>query len=149
MLARLVERTGNFSQGSITAFYTVLMEGDDQQDPVVDTVRSLLDGHVVLDRNLAMRSHYPPISILQSLSRLMSSVVTERHLAKANALRLSMAAYARSEDLIRIGAYQKDSDPILDKAVQNLPALNLFLQQRPDVQCKFNDAVASLLALPS
>jgi len=149
MLARLVERAGNFSQGSITAFYTVLMEGDDQQDPVVDTVRSLLDGHVVLDRNLAMRSHYPPISILDSLSRLMSSVVSQRHLAKANALRLSMAAYARSEDLIRIGAYQKDSDPILDKAIQQLPALNEFLQQKPDARCKYPEAVDSLLALPN
>jgi flagellum-specific ATP synthase len=149
MLARLVERTGNFSQGSITAFYTVLMEGDDQQDPVVDTVRSLLDGHVVLDRSLAMRNHYPPISILESLSRLMSSVVTEPHLAKANGLRMAMAAYARSEDLIRIGAYQKDSDPVLDKAVQNLPAVNAFLQQRPDAQCQYNEAVAQLLALPS
>ena len=99
MLARLAERAGNFSQGSITAFYTVLMEGDDQQDPVVDTVRSLLDGHVVLDRNLALRSHYPPISVLQSLSRLMPSLVGDQHLAKANALRLLMAAYARSEDL--------------------------------------------------
>jgi flagellum-specific ATP synthase len=149
MLARLVERTGNFSQGSITAFYTVLMEGDDQQDPVVDTVRSLLDGHVVLDRNLAMRSHYPPISILDSLSRLMSSVVSEPHLAKANALRMSMATYARSEDLIRIGAYQKDSDPVLDKAVQTLPALNAFLQQRPDSHCNYAAAVDQLLALPS
>jgi flagellum-specific ATP synthase len=149
MLARLVERAGNFSQGSITAFYTVLMEGDDQQDPVVDTVRSLLDGHVVLDRNLAMSSHYPPISILESLSRLMSSVVSKEHLAKANALRLSMAAYARSEDLIRIGAYQKNTDPVLDKAVQNLPALNGFLQQRPDVLCKHAEAVNLLMALPS
>jgi flagellum-specific ATP synthase len=148
MLARLVERTGNFSQGSITAFYTVLMEGDDQQDPVVDTVRSLLDGHVVLDRNLAMRSHYPPISVLQSLSRLMSSVVSEPHLAKANSLRMAMAAYARSEDLIRIGAYQKDSDPVLDKAVQNLPAVNAFLQQRPDAHCKYTEAIDQLLALP-
>jgi flagellum-specific ATP synthase len=149
MLARLVERTGNFSQGSITAFYTVLMEGDDQQDPVVDTVRSLLDGHVVLDRSLAMRNHYPPISILESLSRLMSSVVTEPHLAKANALRMAMAAYARSEDLIRIGAYQKDSDPVLDKAVQDLPAVNAFLQQRPDAQCQYAHAIAQLLALAS
>jgi flagellum-specific ATP synthase len=148
MLARLVERAGNFSQGSITAFYTVLMEGDDQQDPVVDTVRSLLDGHVVLDRNLAMRSHYPPISVLESLSRLMSSVVSEKHLAKANAFRMAMSAYARSEDLIRIGAYQKDSDPVLDKAVQILPALNVFLQQRPDARCRFTEAVDSLLALP-
>jgi flagellum-specific ATP synthase len=149
MLARLVERAGNFSQGSITAFYTVLMEGDDQQDPVVDTVRSLLDGHVVLDRNLAMRSHYPPISVLDSLSRLMSSVVSEKHLAKASALRLLMAAYARSEDLIRIGAYQKNTDPVLDRAVQNLPALNAFLQQKPDAHCKHAEAVDLLMALPS
>jgi flagellum-specific ATP synthase len=148
MLARLVERAGNFTQGSITAFYTVLMEGDDQQDPVVDTVRSLLDGHVVLDRNMAMRSHYPPISILDSLSRLMSNVVSEQHLAKANALRRSMAAYARSEDLIRIGAYQKNADPVLDKAVQNLPALNAFLQQRPEFLCKHADVVQQLMALP-
>jgi flagellum-specific ATP synthase len=124
------------------------MEGDDQQDPVVDTVRSLLDGHVVLDRNLAMRSHYPPISILDSLSRLMSSVVSPQHQAKANALRLSMSAYARSEDLIRIGAYQKDSDPILDKAIQQLPAVNEFLQQKPDARCIYAEVVASLLALP-
>jgi len=149
MLARLVERAGNFSQGSITAFYTVLMEGDDQQDPVVDTVRSLLDGHVVLDRNLAMRSHYPPISVLQSLSRLMSSVVSRAHLDKANSLRMSMAAYARSEDLIRIGAYQKGSDPALDKAVEILPALNVFLQQRPETRCKYSETADALQALPS
>jgi flagellum-specific ATP synthase len=148
MLARLVERAGNFLQGSITAFYTVLMEGDDQQDPVVDTVRSLLDGHVVLDRDLAFRSHYPPISILDSLSRLMSSMVTERHLAKANALRLMMAAYARSEDLIRIGAYQKGSDPLLDSAVENLPAINAFLRQKPDDLCTYDSAVDRLVALP-
>lgn len=148
MLSRLVERAGNFSQGSITAFYTVLMEGDDQQDPVVDTVRSLLDGHVLLSRTLAMRSHYPPISILDSLSRLMSSVVSEQHLAKAVALRMEMSAYAKSEDLIRIGAYQKDSDPLLDKAIQNLPGLNAFLQQKPETLCKYNEVVDSLMALP-
>ncbi|HZP04906.1 MAG TPA: FliI/YscN family ATPase [Terracidiphilus sp.] len=148
-LARLVERAGNFSQGSITAFYTVLMEGDDQQDPVVDTVRSLLDGHVVLDRNLAMRSHYPPISILDSLSRLMPSVVTETHLAKAKSLRLLMAAYARAEDLIRIGAYQKGTDPVLDKALEVLPALNEFLQQRPNVLCGFQEASDQLAIIPA
>lgn len=148
MLARLVERAGNFSQGSITAFYTVLMEGDDQQDPVVDTVRSLLDGHVVLDRNLAMRNHYPPISILDSLSRLMSRVVSKEHIAKANSLRLSMAAYARSEDLIRIGAYQKNADPVLDRAVENLPALNGFLQQSPDLLCTHAEIVDLIMALP-
>jgi flagellum-specific ATP synthase len=148
MLARLLERAGNFAEGSITAFYTVLMEGDDEQDPVVDTVRSLLDGHVVLDRELALKSHYPPIAVLNSLSRLMSSVVSEQHLAQANALRLLLATYARSEDLIRIGAYQKGADPVLDKAVQNLPALQEFLQQRPDNLCSFESAVRSLLALP-
>ena len=149
MLARLVERVGNFSQGSITAFYTVLMEGDDQQDPVVDTVRSLLDGHVMLDRNLALRTHYPPISILESVSRLMSSMVSKQHLAKANALRLLMAAYARSEDLIRIGAYQKGTDPVLDNAIQNLPALNEFLLQKPDSFSSFQDAVKQLMTLNS
>jgi len=147
MLARLVERAGNFSEGSITAFYTVLMEGDDQQDPVVDTVRSLLDGHIVLDRNLALRSHYPPISILESLSRLMSSLVTEEHLGKAKALRLLMAAYARSEDLIRIGAYHRNTDPVLDSAIENLPALHAFLQQRPDSLCSYKDAVGQMMAL--
>ena len=149
MLARLVERAGNFAQGSITAFYTVLMEGDDQQDPVVDTVRSLLDGHIILDRNLALRSHYPPISILESLSRLMSSMVSTLHLEKANALRVLLAAYARSEDLIRIGAYQKGTDPVLDNAVQNLPALNQFLLQKPTAISSFADASAQLMALPS
>jgi flagellum-specific ATP synthase len=147
-LARLVERAGNFSEGSITAFYTVLMEGDDQQDPVVDTVRSLLDGHVVLDRNLAMRSHYPPISVLDSLSRLMPSVVAEPHLTKAKAVRLLMAAYAHSEDLIRIGAYQKGTDPVLDKAIDILPVLNGFLQQTPNVLCSFKDAADRLMTIP-
>jgi flagellum-specific ATP synthase len=148
-LARLLERAGNFSTGSITAFYTVLMEGDDQKDPVVDTVRSLLDGQIVLDRNLAVRSHYPPISVLDSLSRLMSGIVSEQHLAKANELRRMMAVYARSEDLIRIGAYQAGSDPKLDKAVQSLPALNKFLQQRPNALNTQEEVVQQLLALPS
>jgi flagellum-specific ATP synthase len=147
-LARLVERAGNFTQGSITAFYTVLMEGDDQQDPVVDAVRSLLDGHVVLDRNLAMRSHYPPISILDSLSRLMPSVVAEQHMSKAKALRLLISAYAHSEDLIRIGAYQKGTDPVLDNAVAVLPALNEYLQQTPSALCSFADAADKLMKIP-
>jgi flagellum-specific ATP synthase len=148
MLARLVERAGRFSRGSITAFYTVLMEGDDQQDPVVDTVRSLLDGHVILDRNLAMRNHYPPISILESLSRLMSNVVSDEHLAKARVLRQLMAAYARSEDLIRIGAYQKGTDAELDRAVQCLPVLNGFLQQKPNGICSLDEAIRHMMTLP-
>ncbi len=148
-LARLAERAGNFSEGSITAFYTVLMEGDDQQDPVVDTVRSLLDGHVILDRNLAMRSHYPPISILESLSRLMPSVVEKPHLAKARALRLLLAAYVRSEDLIRIGAYQKGTDAVLDSALGILPALNSFLQQTPSELSGLQEALDRLMAIPT
>src|SRR5271165_4248167 len=149
MLARLVERAGNFSLGSITAFYTVLMEGDDQQDPVVDTVRSLLDGHVLLDRALATRNHYPPISILDSLSRLMPNVATAEHLEQAKVVRRLLAAYSHSEDLIRIGAYQKGADPLLDKAIEVLPALNKFLQQRPDEIPEFADSMQRLFALTS
>jgi flagellum-specific ATP synthase len=125
------------------------MEGDDQQDPVADTVRSLLDGHVILDRNLAMRNHYPPISILESLSRLMPSVTSEEHMQKAKALRLLMASYARSEDLIRIGAYQKGADPTLDRAVDILPQLNSFLHQRPEEIFAFPNVVKSLIEIPS
>ncbi len=146
-LAGLVERAGNFKQGSITAFYTVLMEGDDQQDPVVDTVRSLLDGHVMLDRNLAMKNHYPPIAVLDSLSRLMSSVASEEHQQKAKSLRRLMAAYARSEDLIRIGAYAKGTDPVLDRAVELLPQINGFLNQRADDIVTFPNALNSLLQI--
>ena len=149
MLARLVERAGCFKDGSITAFYTVLMEGDDQQDPVADTVRSLLDGHVILDRNLAMRNHYPPISILESLSRLMPHIVGKDHMQKAKDLRVLMSSYARSEDLIRIGAYQKGADPTLDRAVEVLPQLNAFLHQRSDQIVDFPGVVKALLEVPS
>jgi flagellum-specific ATP synthase len=148
-LAKLVERAGNFNTGSITAFYTVLMEGDDQQDPVVDTVRSLLDGHIILDRNLALRNHYPPISVLDSLSRLMSSVASPEHANKSKALRVLLSAYTRSEDLIRIGAYQKGFDPVLDRAVEVLPELNRFLQQVSTEKPLFREVVQRLSALPS
>jgi flagellum-specific ATP synthase len=147
LLARLVERTGQFATGSITAFYTVLMEGDDQQDPLVDAVRSLLDGHIVLDRKLAMQNHYPPISILDSLSRLMSTVASSQHLHRARDLRRMLALYARSEDLIRIGAYQKGGDPALDKAIEVLPAINRVLRQRPDENTALEQTVSSLLAI--
>jgi flagellum-specific ATP synthase len=149
MLARLVERAGCFKSGSITAFYTVLMEGDDQQDPVADTVRSLLDGHIILDRNLALRNHYPPISVLESLSRLMSSISSPEHLEKAKALRRLLSSYTRSEDLIRIGAYQNGADPTLDKAVEIMPLLNGFLQQRPEDIIPFANTVKALLELPT
>lgn len=149
MLARLVERVGRFSQGSITAFYTVLMEGDDQQDPIVDTVRSLLDGHIVLDRRLALRNHYPPISVLDSLSRLMPNVCSREHMQKAGALRMLLAAYARAEDLVRIGAYQRGSDATLDKALAALPQIEKFLQQEPDEPAPLASNLEQLMSLPS
>jgi flagellum-specific ATP synthase len=149
MLARLIERAGKFGAGSITAFYTVLMEGDDEQDPLVDGARALLDGHVMLDRKLAVRSHYPPIAVLDSVSRLMPAVCSSAHLQKAHELRRLLAAYAASEDLIRIGAYQKGSDPTLDKALVLVPELHSFLMQKPSETISLTDSIAKLLALPS
>ena len=149
MLARLIERAGKFGSGSITAFYTVLMEGDDEQDPLVDGARALLDGHIMLDRKLAVRSHYPPIAILDSVSRLMPAVSATPHLQKAHELRRLLAAYTASEDLIRIGAYQKGSDPTLDKALAMIPDLNHFLMQNPGETVTFSDSITKLLALPS
>jgi flagellum-specific ATP synthase len=148
MLAGLVERAGRFSGGSITAFYTVLMEGDDQQDPIVDTVRSLLDGHIVLDRNLSLRNHYPPISLLDSLSRLMPSICSREHLQKAGALRMLLAAYVRAEDLIRIGAYQQGTDATVDRAIAALPELNKFLCQAPGEQPPLAQTLQRMSALP-
>jgi flagellum-specific ATP synthase len=148
-LARLVERAGRFRRGSITAFYTVLMEGDDQQDPVVDTVRSLLDGHIILDRRLATKEHYPPVAVLDSLSRLMPSIVSPEHLKKATDLRQLLAAYAHSEDLIRIGAYQRGSDAVLDRAVEVLPKVDDFLRQSSSSLCTFEETVQLLSLLPS
>jgi len=147
LLARLIERAGKFSTGSITAFYTVLMEGDDQQDPLVDGARSLLDGHILLDRKLAAQNHYPPIAILDSISRLMPMVCCAQHLEKANALRRLLAACIASEDLVRIGAYQKGNDPLLDQALQVLPGLNRFLEQGPRESVSLADTVAQLLAI--
>lgn len=147
LLARLIERAGKFRNGSITAFYTVLMESDDQQDPLVDGTRALLDGHIMLDRRLAARNHYPPIAILDSVSRLMPSVCSPSHLAKVNLLRKLLAAYAASEDLVRVGAYQKGSDPILDQALVLQPELNRFLEQRSDEAVTLPDVVTRLLAL--
>ena len=148
LLARLIERAGHFGTGSITAFYTVLMEGDDQQDPLVDSVRALLDGHVVLDRKLAVQGHYPPISILDSLSRLMAAVTSPDHLGKARRIRQLLSSYSASEDLIRIGAYQKGSDRVLDQAIAILPATNAFLQQDRKDRAPLEENIKSLLALP-
>jgi len=147
LMARLIERAGKFSTGSITAFYTVLMEGDDQQDPIVDGARALLDGHIVLDRKLAMQNHYPPISILDSISRLMPAVCPEAQLAKAGDLRRLLATYYGSEDLVRIGAYQKGNDPALDSALEIFPQLRSFLMQKPSEASRLEESRAQMLAL--
>jgi flagellum-specific ATP synthase len=146
-LARLVERAGQFRTGSITAFYTVLMEGDDQQDPLVDAVRSLLDGHVVLSRKLAAEGRYPPIDLLDSISRLMPAVAEPKHLEHAALFQKLMATYARSEDLIRIGAYQPGSDPDLDRALAARAAMQTFMMQGLNDHVSFKDAVRQLAAL--
>ena len=136
MLARLVERAGRFASGSITAFYTVLMEGDDQQDPLVDAVRSLVDGHIVLDRRLASESHYPPIAILDSLSRLMPAVARASTLTRSSQLRSLLSAYARSEDLIRIGAYSTGPTRYWTAPLRCYPSCRQFLRQTPEEQAR-------------
>jgi flagellum-specific ATP synthase len=148
MLARLIERAGSFGSGSITGFYTVLMEGDDINDPLVDATRALLDGHVVLDRRLAAQNQYPPISILDSISRIMPAVVAPPHLAKANQVRRLLAVYKSSEELIRIGAYQKGGDPELDTAITLMPALRDFLVQDSQEAAGMQNSLDRLMQLP-
>jgi flagellum-specific ATP synthase len=146
-LAKLAERAGQFRVGSITAFYTVLMEGDDQQDPLVDAVRSLLDGHIVLSRSLAAEGCYPPIDLLDSVSRLMSSVTQPEHREHAALVRRLMAVYARSEDLVRIGAYKPGSDADLERALRARPALRAFMTQASGERVAFADCLRRLATL--
>lgn len=146
-LAKLIERTGQFNTGSITAFYSVLMEGDDQQDPLVDAVRSLLDGHIVLSRSLAAEAWYPPVEVLDSISRLMPAVAAAEHRQQAALARRLMAVYARSEDLVRIGAYKPGADPELDRAIAARGALRAFLTQRSDERSRLSDSLARLAEL--
>jgi flagellum-specific ATP synthase len=146
-LAKLVERTGQFRVGSITAFYTVLMEGDDQQDPLVDAVRSLLDGHIVLSRALAAEGWYPPIAVLDSISRLMPAVTEPAHREQAALMRKLMAVYARSEDLVRIGAYKVGADPDLDRALRARGALRAFVTQESHEHVCFIDCMRRLASL--
>jgi flagellum-specific ATP synthase len=138
-LAKLVERAGNFRAGSITAFYTTLMEGDDQQDPLVDAVRSLLDGHIVLSRRLAAEGWYPPIDLLDSISRLMPAIAQTKHREHAALFRQLLAAYARSEDLVRIGVYKQDADPELDRALRARNAMRQFMMQTPEEHVGYAD----------
>lgn len=146
-LARLIERAGQFRNGSITGFYTVLMEGDDQQDPLVDSVRSFLDGHVLLSRSLASEGWYPPIQILDSISRLMPAVVTAEHKQAASVLRRTLAVYARSEDLVRIGAYKPGTDPDLDCALRSREAIRSYFEQDASEDASLESSITRLITL--
>ncbi|MBF0433520.1 MAG: FliI/YscN family ATPase, partial [Fibrobacteria bacterium] len=147
MLPRLFERAGMGAKGSITALYTVLVEGDDLDEPISDAVRSVLDGHIVLSRDLANRNHYPAISVLQSVSRCFTDITTVEQKTTVGLLLKYMAVYADSEDMIQLGAYVKGSNPDLDKAVVLNPSLEQFLMQQIEEHSDFNDILQQLIVL--
>jgi flagellum-specific ATP synthase len=134
LLPRVFERAGNFPRGSITGFFTVLVEGDDFSEPICDAVRAILDGHIVLSRQMAAANHYPAIDILQSVSRLESQLASPEQAAGARALREALALYKQAEDLIQLGAYTAGSNPKLDTVIQARPQILEFLRQTPDTQ---------------
>jgi flagellum-specific ATP synthase len=148
-LPQLVERSGNASAGggSITAFYTVLSEGDDQQDPIADAARGILDGHIVLSRELAEAGHYPAIDVEKSISRVMTNVATGPHLDAARRFRQLYSRYAKARDLIQLGAYAPGNDPELDTAVRLHPAMDRLLQQDMGEAAALPVAVQQLRAL--
>ena len=148
-LPALVERAGNGTHGggSITAFYTVLTEGDDQQDPIADSARAILDGHIVLSRRLAEAGHYPAIDIEASISRAMTSLISDDHYARVRRFKQLLSSYQRNRDLISVGAYAKGSDPLLDQAITLYPHLEAFLQQGIFERSGYADACSSLQAL--
>ncbi|AQS59821.1 flagellar protein export ATPase FliI [Desulforamulus ferrireducens] len=131
LLPKLLERSGMGQRGSITAFYTVLVDGDDLNEPIADTVRGILDGHIVLSRKLASSNHYPAIDVLQSVSRLMPDITSEEHQAQASLIKDLMAVYRQSEDLINIGAYAAGSNPKIDRAIAVHDNIENFLKQSP------------------
>jgi ATP synthase in type III secretion protein N len=149
LLPRLLERTGNDARGSITALYTVLVAGGDMEEPIADEVRGILDGHVILSREIAARNQWPAVDVLPSLSRLMSAVADPEHRRAAGRLRELMAAYERQRDLILLGAYQRGADPVTDEAVARMEAITTFLRQRTDEVAPFAETRARLLALVS
>lgn len=140
-LPKLLERCGNFKTGSITGIFTVLVEGDDSNEPVSDTVRGIIDGHIMLSRKIAMKNHYPAIDITASISRLMSEIASDEHKANASRVRKIMSLYQENADLISIGAYKNGTNPELDDAISRMPAINDFLQQPVDVKVEFSDTV--------
>jgi type III secretion system H+-transporting two-sector ATPase len=146
-LPKLLERTGNSDRGSITAFYNVLVEGDDMTEPVADETRAILDGHIVLSRALATAGHYPAIDVGQSVSRVMSNVTGGQHIEAARKLREVLATYEAQKDLILIGAYKKGSDPRTDYALSKLTAVNSFLRQGTHERTTAATAIAQLQAL--
>ncbi|MCW5978996.1 MAG: FliI/YscN family ATPase [Bryobacteraceae bacterium] len=149
LLPKIFERAGKFARGSITGFFTVLVEGDDFNEPICDAVRAILDGHIVLSRDLGAAGHYPAIDVLNSVSRLASRVSTKEQMGAAQKIREAMAVYHRSEDLINLGAYAAGSNPQLDLAIQLRPRLLEFLRQKPEEKSPIGDTLKQLLALAS
>ncbi|MGN6869793.1 MAG: FliI/YscN family ATPase [Solirubrobacteraceae bacterium] len=147
LLPRLLERAGTSDRGSITGLYTVLVDGDDMNEPIADAVRSILDGHVVLSRAMAHTGHYPAIDVLQSVSRLIGEIVTPDVREAGTRLRSALAAYREKEDLISIGAYQPGTDPLLDATISLRPRIDAFLRQRVDEPSAVEAADAELIAL--
>ena len=144
-LPKLLERAGKFQgQGTITGLYTVLVDGDDLTEPVADSVRSILDGHIVLSRDLAARNHYPAIDILNSTSRIMRDICSPRHLELSGKTRSILATYAEAEDLINIGAYMKGSNPNIDFAISKIETINKFLRQNYDETTSFKHSLEEI-----
>jgi flagellum-specific ATP synthase len=145
MLPKLLERAGNFqNRGSITGFYTVLVEGDDMNDPIADSVRAILDGHIVLNRELAARNHYPCIDVLESVSRLFPELADSDHRTAAGKLRELLATYKKAEDLINIGAYVKGNNPQIDKSIEKIDAIGNFLRQNSNEKVTYQAAIGAL-----
>lgn len=143
-LPKLLERAGNFEKGSITGIYTVLVEGDDTNEPISDTVRGIIDGHIILSRKVAAQNHYPAIAIQESVSRLMSEIASPEHKAAAAKLRNLMATYNANYDLVSIGAYKKGTNRALDEAIRKIDRINTFLCQSTDEAFSFEDTVKLL-----
>ncbi|MCC2114852.1 flagellar protein export ATPase FliI [Bacillus halotolerans] len=147
ILPRLLERTGANEHGTITAFYTVLVDGDDMNEPIADTVRGILDGHIVLDRALANKGQFPAVNVLKSISRVMSNISTKQHLDAANKFRELLSTYQNSEDLINIGAYKRGSSREIDEAIQFYPQLIQFLKQGTEESASLEESIAALTSL--
>ncbi|MBE5907494.1 MAG: flagellar protein export ATPase FliI [Lachnospiraceae bacterium] len=143
-MPRLLERAGNSDKGSITGLYTVLVDGDDFNEPITDTARSILDGHIVLNRRLAQKNHYPAIDVLASISRVMSAVASKEHKMLAGRMKNVMATYSEAEDLINIGAYKMGSNKSIDYAISKIDAVNDFLLQATDEKIDFEDVLGTL-----